>query len=66
MSIPVGGSTPIASLLATAADCVDLMDGKLPSQSGIPSASGFQFSGNVRSYYVAAEQVAWNYAPSGW
>ncbi|KAG9815655.1 Cupredoxin, partial [Aureobasidium melanogenum] len=36
----------------------------LPGKSSIPT--NFNFSGNVRTYYVAAEEVAWNYAPSGW
>lgn len=38
------------------------MDGKLPST--VPS--DFHFSGNVRRYYVAAEEVEWNFAPTGW
>ena len=40
------------------------MDNQLPSKNSIPS--NFTFSGNVRTYYVAAEQIAWNYAPDGW
>jgi hypothetical protein len=28
--------------------------------------SNFDFSGNVRTYYVAAEEVLWDYAPTGW
>lgn len=38
------------------------MDGQLPATT----PSTFQFSGNVRKYYVAAEEVEWNYAPTGW
>ena len=38
------------------------MDGKLPNT--IPA--DFNFSGNVRRYYISAEQAKWNYAPSGW
>ncbi|KAI7720420.1 Cupredoxin [Hortaea werneckii] len=38
------------------------MNGILPS----PTPSGYVFSGNVRKYYVAAEEVEWNYAPTGW
>lgn len=38
------------------------MDGKLPSVLPL----GFNYSGNVRRYYVAAEEVEWNYAPTGW
>ncbi|KAH0282181.1 Cupredoxin, partial [Aureobasidium sp. EXF-3399] len=32
----------------------------------IPSALGWKFDGKVRRYYVAAEEVEWNYAPTGW
>jgi hypothetical protein len=42
--------------------CVNAMDGQLPSF--IPS--NFRFSGTVRRYYVAAEEVEWDYAPTGW
>ncbi|KAK4997832.1 hypothetical protein LTR66_002819 [Elasticomyces elasticus] len=42
--------------------CATALDGVLPS----PTPSNFKFSGNVRRYYVAAEEVSWNYAPSGW
>ncbi|KAK4503137.1 hypothetical protein PRZ48_006564 [Zasmidium cellare] len=38
------------------------MNGQLPSQT----PSDFHFSGNVRRYYVAAEEVEWDYAPTGW
>lgn len=38
------------------------LDGKLPST--IPS--NFYFSGNVRTYYIQAEQVTWEYVPTGW
>jgi hypothetical protein len=38
------------------------MDGRLPS----PTPSDFHFSGNVRRYYIAAEEVEWDYAPTGW
>jgi manganese oxidase len=42
--------------------CAAGMDGVLPS----PRSSDFTFSGNIRRYYVAAEQVTWDYVPSGW
>jgi hypothetical protein len=42
--------------------CSASMDGQLPS----PTPADFQFSGNVRRYYVAAEEVEWDYAPTGW
>jgi hypothetical protein len=32
----------------------------------VPSSSGFNFSGTIRRYYVAAEEVEWDYAPTGW
>lgn len=38
------------------------MDGKLP----YPTPLGYEFSGNVRRFYVAAEEVEWDYVPSGW
>lgn len=42
--------------------CADRLDGELPS----PTPLNYQFSGNVRRYYVAAEEVEWDYAPTGW
>jgi hypothetical protein len=41
--------------------CASAMDDKLPNFTP-PS---FTFSGNVRKYYIAAEEVDWNYAPAG-
>lgn len=38
------------------------MDGALPASP----PSDFSFSGNVRRYYIAAEAVTWDYAPTGW
>ncbi|KAG9765097.1 Cupredoxin, partial [Aureobasidium melanogenum] len=32
----------------------------------VPSSLGFNFSGTIRRYYVAAEEVEWDYAPTGW
>jgi len=32
----------------------------------LPTTSGFTFNGTVRRYYVAAEEVEWDYAPTGW
>lgn len=31
-----------------------------------PTPSDFKFTGNVRKYYIAAEEVEWDYAPTGW
>jgi hypothetical protein len=52
------GTLPASGLKSCAAG----MDGQLPSH--VPS--NFHFSGNVRRYYIAAEEVEWDYAPSGW
>ncbi|KAJ5625036.1 hypothetical protein N7510_001345 [Penicillium lagena] len=41
--------------------CEARLDGELPYY--VPS--NFRFSGNVRRYYVAAEVVPWDYAPTG-
>ena len=37
------------------------MNGHLPYST----PKGFEFTGNVRRYYVAAEYVNWDYAPTG-
>lgn len=42
--------------------CAAGLDGKLPSNP----PPDFHFSGNVRKYYVAADELEWDYAPSGW
>lgn len=42
--------------------CTTAIDGKLPAQT----PSDFHYSGNVRKYYIAAEEIDWDYAPSGW
>ncbi|CAI9630513.1 hypothetical protein GT037_003415 [Alternaria burnsii] len=42
--------------------CYSQLDGKLPSFT----PSNFHFSGNVRRYYIAAEELEWDYAPTGW
>ena len=38
------------------------MDGVVPK----PTPSDFHFRGTVRRYYIAAEEVTWDYAPTGW
>jgi hypothetical protein len=58
-SMSNGNSTNNSS---TSNSCAAAMDGQLPSF--VPS--NFHFSGNVRRYYVAAEEVEWDYAPTGW
>lgn len=42
--------------------CTATLDGQLPNQTPI----NFHPSGNVRKYYVAAEEIDWDYAPSGY
>jgi hypothetical protein len=55
-------AVPTASDNTTVTRCLSALNGKLPSQT----PSDFYFSGNVRTYYVAAEEVEWNYIPTGW
>ncbi|CAD0105981.1 unnamed protein product [Aureobasidium uvarum] len=62
--IAPNSTTPDQSKLAARNECEALMDSQLPGKSSVPT--DFKFSGNVRTYYVTAEEVAWNYAPSGW
>ncbi|KAJ8096638.1 Cupredoxin [Lipomyces tetrasporus] len=45
-----------------AAKCMSEMDGMLPSYT----PPGFNFSGNTRRYYMAAEIDTWDYAPTGY
>ncbi|KAI7056389.1 hypothetical protein KC340_g17678, partial [Hortaea werneckii] len=42
--------------------CAADLNGVLPS----PTPAQWTYSGNVRRYYIAAEEVEWDYAPSGW
>ncbi|RMY90751.1 hypothetical protein D0864_06191 [Hortaea werneckii] len=42
--------------------CAAGLNGVLPS----PTPAQWDYSGNVRRYYIAAEEVEWDYAPSGW
>lgn len=57
--VPLGSSSSIPTTYST---CSQSMNGALPASP----PSDFSFSGNVRRYYVAAEQVTWDYAPTGW
>lgn len=54
--------SPGASAPMGLSSCTASMDGSLPGE--LPS--DFEFSGNIRRYYIAAEQVLWDYVPSGW
>ncbi|KAL2353108.1 putative multicopper oxidase [Cryomyces antarcticus] len=58
-AVPSGTVKPRADALAA---CAASMNSVLPS----PTPPGYGFSGNVRQYYVAAEEIEWNYAPTGW
>ncbi|TKA76881.1 hypothetical protein B0A55_03207 [Friedmanniomyces simplex] len=59
LSAAAASSTaPTAALQSCAAG----LNGQLP----VPTPPDFEFSGNVRRYYVAAEEVEWDYAPTGW
>jgi hypothetical protein len=42
--------------------CIQILDNQLPPFQ----PSDFHFSGNVRTYYVQAEQLSWDYVPTGW
>jgi len=42
--------------------CATTMNGQLPAAT----PPGWAFSGNVRKFYIAAEEVEWDYVPSGW
>lgn len=56
----LAAASPQSSPPASASHCT--LNGHLPT----PTPSDFHFSGNVRTYYIAAEEVTWDYAPSGW
>jgi hypothetical protein len=55
-------SIPQNSGRDTLQTCASSLDGSLPPHT----PPGFKFSGNVRKYYIAAEEVEWDYAPTGW
>ncbi|KAK3658498.1 hypothetical protein LTR56_001909 [Elasticomyces elasticus] len=42
--------------------CAAGLNGQIP----VPTPPNWNFSGTIRRYYVAAEEVEWDYAPSGW
>lgn len=53
---------PSASSASSLASCAASMDNALPS----PTPSDFHFSGTIRRYYIAADEITWDYAPTGW
>ena len=57
---PISTSAPTNS--TSLQQCKTLMNGALPNI--IPT--DFHNSGNVRRYYIAAEEETWDYLPSGW
>lgn len=42
--------------------CTATLDKHLPAYT----PADFHFSGNIRKYYITAEEIDWDYAPSGW
>lgn len=52
----------MSSSSTSAPSCTATLDSKLPNQTPI----NFHPSGNVRRHYIAAEEITWDYAPSGW
>lgn len=52
----------VPNTTSSAAACAASMNGQLPE----PLPVDFHFSGNIRRYYIAAEQIEWDYAPTGW
>lgn len=58
----VANATSAPAESSVLSQCAASLDGQLPSQT----PSNFDFSGNVRRYYVAAEEMEWDYVPSGW
>ncbi|KIW87323.1 uncharacterized protein Z519_11959 [Cladophialophora bantiana CBS 173.52] len=55
-------AAPVIQNNTALSTCTASMNGVLPS----PISSDFHFSGQIRRYYIAAEEVSWNYVPSGW
>ncbi|KAK0347742.1 hypothetical protein LTS02_009782 [Friedmanniomyces endolithicus] len=59
LSASAASSTAPTAALQT---CAAGLNGQIPT----PTPPDFKFSGNVRQYYIAAEEVEWDYAPTGW
>lgn len=60
LSVGLAAAAPGPAPFASLTHCRP--NGRLP----FPTPSDFYFSGNVRRYYIAAEEIDWDYAPSGW
>ncbi|KAK5742376.1 hypothetical protein LTR17_003388 [Elasticomyces elasticus] len=61
-SATVCALTVSAALSPELESCAAGLNGQIP----VPTPPDWDFSGTVRRYYVAAEEVEWDYAPSGW
>lgn len=58
----VATSYASSASVSSSPSCTATLNGKLPNQTPI----NFHPSGNVRQYYIAAEDITWDYAPTGW
>jgi hypothetical protein len=58
---PINGTVTANATVTIDPTCSSKMDGKLPYYQ----PTGFNFSGNIRRYYIAAEIDTWDYAPTG-
>lgn len=57
----VATSYASSASVSSSPSCTATLNGKLPNQTPI----NFHPSGNVRQYYIAAEDITWDYAPTG-
>jgi hypothetical protein len=55
-----GSETYSDGTTTSLASCAASMNGT------VPSSLGWTFDGTIRRYYVAAEEVEWDYVPTGW
>ncbi|KAK0930467.1 hypothetical protein LTR29_016681 [Friedmanniomyces endolithicus] len=55
-----------SSTVPTAASALQSCAAGLNGQLPLPTPPDWDFSGNIRRYYIAAEEVEWDYAPTGW
>ncbi|KAH9827085.1 Multicopper oxidase [Teratosphaeria destructans] len=55
-------SQPTGSSSAALQSCAARLNGQVPS----PTPPDFDFSGNVRRYFIAAEEEEWDYVLTGW
>ena len=62
LAVPSSSSHRQQPSSTPSSQCTTTLDGKLPAET----PSGFRYSGTTRKSYIAAEEVDWDYAPSGW